>query len=154
MIRTVRKRIFIFGIILALVIMAVVGVILATTFSREGVTVTSGTFSNWSAEVGDDYWSVSARRANGSARIDLTLTAAELANLRVGGTAAGGDVRLVIIQGDYQHSLYITYPVGTADQSRINRNIDMSNFEPDRIRLRLEFDRVENVDMAVLWCST
>jgi len=101
-----RKRVVIFALVLTFVILAIVGIALAIVFTREGVTVSSGTFSRWSTQVSGTAWTVSAGRANGNARMDRTFTAEELANLRVLGGAEGGVARLVVIHGDYRLSMY------------------------------------------------
>ena len=128
---------------LALVIVATVTVVLVVAFTREGVAVNSGTFTGSPNNVANDSWNISVARANGSSRIDYTFTAANLSAMHVTSTNSSGSITLTATQGDIERTFDIT--------GAFNDNIDMSGFEPGRVRLRLQFSNAENVEILINW---
>lgn len=141
-----KKRIIIFAVIIAVATMAVVGITLAVVFTSERTTVNSGTFSNFHSSARDDHWLVVARSANGRARIDRTLTAEELSNLRVEGAADGG-IALRVEQRDSAGAFAMTVDL----TGQVSGDIDLQAFDPGRIRLVLEFNHATDVNVTVRW---
>lgn len=135
-----KFRVIIIGVVVMLVIAAIV---LAIAFTREGVVVKSGMISGGLSYVQDDTWSTSASKINGYCRVDKTFNSDNLAAFRVDGTNSGGKVFLTLIQGDVEKTIEIT--------GEFNDEIDMSECKPGRIRLRLEFENAEDIDISVSW---
>ena len=136
-------RFWICGIVL--VFWAAIAAIFFIVFTRERIAVNSGSFTNTPNNVSDSSWRTSTSRANGSSRVDYTFSATDLEAMHVSSTNSGGRILLVLIQGDTERIFDIT--------SEFNSNIDMNDFEPGRIRLRLEFTNAENVEIVVNWSS-
>jgi len=154
-----KKKVFIVSGTVVLVIAGIVAAVLVFIFSRQGVAVNSGTFSSSSlgfsvgiqvgagargiSNVSNNTWTASLNSGNGTSRVDYTFTAACLDAFSVRSENAEGEIRLVLIQGDAERTFDIT--------GNFNQNIDLSDFEPGRIRLRLEFESARDVDTLVSW---
>lgn len=130
-------------IVAALVIVAVLGVVLSVVFTREGVVVQSGFSSNYSSYMKNDTWVATAKSINGNSRVDVTLNAENLAAFRVDATNDSGKVFLKLTQGDVEKTIEIT--------GAFNDKIDMGDFQPGRIRLRLEFEHAGVVNVIMHW---
>lgn len=130
-------------IICAVVILVIVAIVLAVIFTREGAVVKSGLISGGLSYVKDDAWSTTASGINGYCRVDKTLSADNLAAFHVSSTNNGGKVFLIVTQGDAEKTFEVT--------GEYNDTVDMSEFEPGRIRLRLEFENAKDVNVSVSW---
>lgn len=131
----------IIGVVVVLVVVAIVAVVL--TFTREGVVVKSGAISEGLSYVKNDTWSTSASKINGYFKVDKTLSSDNLAAFRVKGTNSGGKVFLKLIQGDVEKTIEIT--------GEFNDKIDMGEFKSGRIRMCLEFEHAEDLNISVSW---
>jgi len=139
-----RKKLILFIVIGVLAIGAIVGGTLMFVFSREGIAVSSWSGSGIKiSNAVNDTWTVTAGSLSGNSRMDITFDEAKLAALHVKSTDDGGKVTLVRIQGDVERATDIS---GEFDGA-----IDMTDFEPGRIRLRLEFDRAEGLSTVISW---
>ena len=90
-----------------------------------------------------DGWMFSARTANGHSTRTLSFSSANLASLHVENTNSGGGVFLIMTQNNIERTVDIT--------GAFNGNIDMSDFEPGRIRLRLSFEKAQGVNVVMSW---
>jgi len=135
-----KMKFIIIGVVAILVIAAIV---VAIAFTREGVVVKSGAISGGLSYVKNDTWSTTASKFNGHCRVDKTFDSDNLAAFYVNSTNSSGKVFLIIIQGDVEKTIEIT--------GEFNDKIDMSEFEPGRIRLRLEFEHAEDLNVSVSW---
>lgn len=138
-----NRRLVIIGVVVMLVIAGIVAGVLAIVFTREGVVIKSGFLSNVSSFVKNDTWITSARKINGHCRVDKTLDSDNLLALRANSTNSVGKVFLKLIQGDVEKTIDIT--------GEFNDEIDMDEFKPGRIRMRLEFEDAETVNVVVSW---
>jgi hypothetical protein len=91
----------------------------------------------------DDSWAISAKTVDGYASRSLDLNAANLAALHVDNTNSEGKVFLVLTQGDTEKTFDIS--------GKFNGEIDTSAFEPGKIKLRLNFEKVKDLDLYVKW---
>jgi len=128
-------------------------------FDREGLAVNSGTFTasggtgftfgvqaggrGGISNVSNNTWRASPTRANGNSRVDYTFTDANLEAMTVRSTNTEGRISLVFSQGDVERTFDIT--------DDFHENVDMSDFEQGRIRLRLVFDNAGNVNTLISW---
>lgn len=145
------------------VILVIIGII-ATSFviflNREGVAVNSGTFSatpggagfvfgvsaggsNGIFNVYNNTWRVMPYRANGNSRIDYTFTAANLEAMAVRSTNTEGKISLTFTQEDVEITFDIT--------GEFYENINLSDFQPGSVRLRLHYENARNVDTLISW---
>ncbi|MDR2599420.1 MAG: hypothetical protein LBC73_04000 [Oscillospiraceae bacterium] len=158
-----KKKILIAIIIMAALviigIVAALAIFVFNNFDREGIAVNSGTFTTSSgtgftfgvqagarggiSNVSNNTWRANPSRANGNSRVDYTFTAANLEAMTVRSTNSEGRISITFIQDDIEITFDIT--------GEFHENIDMSGFEPGRIRLRLEFENAENVDTLISW---
>jgi len=156
-----KKMLIAIIVVAALVIIGII-VAAAMLFSnREGVVFNSGTFSTTSSgttfsigvhardgrnglfNVSNNSWRATPNTANGSSRVDYTFTTANLEAMTVRSTNAEGRISLIFTQGDVERTFDITRD--------FHENVDMSDFAPGRIRLRLEFENARNVDTLISW---
>jgi len=135
-----KIKFIIIGVVAMLVIAAIV---LGIVFTREGVVVKSGAISGGLSYVKNDTWSTTASKFNGHCRVDKTLNSDNLATFRVNSTNSDGKVFLKLTQGDVEKTIEIT--------GEFNDKIDMGEFKPGRIRLRLEFEHAEDVNISISW---
>lgn len=135
-----KIRFIIIGVVLILLIASIMLVIV---FTREGVVVKSGKISGGLSYVKDDTWSTSASKINGYCKVDKTFNSDNLAAFCVSSTNSDGKVFLKLIQGDVEKTIEIT--------GEFNDKIDMSEFKSGRIRLRLEFEEAEDIDISISW---
>lgn len=155
-----KKKLMAIITAVALVLIGTVVTVLVLVLNREGIAVSSGTFSAASSGVGftfgveaggrngisnisNNTWSASLNRANGSSRVDYTFTAANLNAMTVRNENAEGSVSLTFTQGNTVKTFDIT--------GDFNGNIDMSGFAAGRIRLRLVFENARNVNTLISW---
>ncbi|MCL1883203.1 MAG: hypothetical protein FWF81_05550 [Defluviitaleaceae bacterium] len=156
-----RKKIIALTVIVAIVIIVVAVVALAILpFNREGIAFSSGTFTSTSSGAGftfgvqagsrngiynvtDNTWRATPYRANGNSRVDYTFTAANLEAMTVESTNAEGRISLTFTQGDTERAFDVT--------NEFHENIDMSGFEPGRIRVRLVFENASDVNTLIRW---
>ena len=107
-----------------------------------GSSITSGSFTFSQNFLRNNVWTFSARTANGTARRTPNLTAGQLAAFHVLSDSGEGLV-LRIEQGDRREIIDIS--------GYFDNQIDMSKFEPGRVRIILEFDRARDVDVRISW---
>lgn len=138
-----KKRIIIIGVVAMLVIAAIVAVVLVKAFTSEGVVVNSGVSSGYSTYVKNNTWSTTADKINGHCRVDITFDSDNLAVFRANATNSSGKVFLKLIQDEVENAIDIT--------GEFNDKLDMGDFKPGRIRLRLEFEESENVHVVINW---
>ena len=149
-------------IIVFVVTIMIIGIITALvmlSFGREGIAINSGTFTTSDdigltfgvqagigsgiTNVSNNTWRATPGRANGNSRVDYTFTAANLDAMTVSSTNAEGNILLTFAQGDLEKTFDIT--------GEFHENVDMSVFEPGRIRLRLVFENARNIDTVINW---
>jgi hypothetical protein len=157
-----RRKLIVIIAVVAIVIIGIVAVSVAfifDIFDREGIAFNSGTFTTSGgtgftfgitpgerggiSNVSNNTWRASPSSANGSSRIDYTFTTANLEAMTVRSTNSEGKISLSFTQGDTERIFDIT--------GEFHENIDMSGFEPGRIRLRLVFDNARDVNTVVSW---
>jgi len=154
-----RKKLIAIIVVVALVIIGIIVSVVMFAFDREGVAVNSGTFTTSGgtgftfgvragsrggiSNVSNNTWRASPSRANGSSRVDYTFTAANLEAMTVRSTNTEGNVSLTFMQGDIERTFDIS--------GDFHENINMSDFEPGRIRLRLAFENARNIDTLISW---
>jgi heme/copper-type cytochrome/quinol oxidase subunit 4 len=105
--------------------------------------INSGSFimsRNW---LSNGHWSFSAGSANGMTRRSPSLTAEELDNFHVNSSNSGGEMELVVSQGD----MIIVIDINDS----FNDYIDMSDFSPGQIRIQLNFERASSVSTSIRW---
>lgn len=137
-----KKKTILIGLVAILVIAAIVGVMLLIT-RGEGIVVNSGFTSGYSSHVKNDTWITSARSINGHCRVDKTFDADNLSAFRANATNSGGKVILKLIQGDVEKDIDMT--------GEFNGKIDMGEFAPGRVRMRLEFEHADAVSVVIHW---
>ncbi|MCL2052550.1 MAG: hypothetical protein FWG91_12600 [Lachnospiraceae bacterium] len=130
-------------VIVAVMVVAAIIAIIAAVLTRQGMPLSSGVFVNQNFRVADDTWRLTAVRASGNSRINYSFTEANLAAMNVNSTNSGGNITLTFIQGDTERS----YDISGAFTDRIN----MSDFKPGKIRLRLDFADADNLDIEINW---
>jgi hypothetical protein len=138
-----QRLIKISAVIMAVTIALVAG-ILIFVFTREGITVNSGSFSGKRpSNISGGVWKAELLTANGHSRVDYTFSADDLASMRVDSTNSAGRISLVITQGDVERTIDIS--------GEYSGDIDMSAFKPGRLRLLLNYENAEEVDVVVSW---
>ena len=137
------KKLAILLVAVSLLVAAGITAFMFVLMNREGITTSSGTFTNQRISSDDGSWRVSLERGNGHSRIDYTLSRGELSNLRINSTNSGGTVTFTLIQGSTDRIIELT---GGFDGS-----VDTSGFEPGRVRFRLDFGQVEDLEFVVRW---
>jgi len=106
-------------------------------FNQDELLGTSGDFAI------NGTWTFNAISANGTATRSVRMSNSELAAFRVDSTNTNGDIILTATQGNV---------IRTIDISKdFNGYIDMSEFNPGRIRIELSFEGVEGVNTAIRW---
>ena len=155
-----KKKLIAIIVVVAIVIIGIVIASLVLFLNREGIVVNSGTFSatsggtgftfgvqagsrNGISNVSNNTWRAIPYRANGNSRIDYTFTDTNLEAMTVKSTNSEGRISLTFIQGDMERTFDIT--------GEFHENIDMSDFQPGRIRLRLDFENARNIDTLISW---
>ena len=110
--------------------------------------------SNWSGtsvsyQMQPDGWVVSAETLHGHSGRTVEMSAEQLAALRVRSSNDSGEVRLTIRQygeSDNDNELMLELSGG------FDERFDLSEaFEPGRIRLRLDYVRVEGLELYLRW---
>ena len=136
-----KKSIIFFGIFWAIsIVLFVFGTI---GFAQEfGGSMSSGTFSMQRSSLRDGEWTYTARTANGWTRRSPNLSADELAAFYVVSNSGNG-VRLRLEQGDLLEVIDLS--------GNFRGPIDLGHFEPGRVRIRLEFDRANDVYVRISW---
>jgi len=104
--------------------------------------VRTGSFSGYRSNVRDGEWALTARSANGRERRSPDLTAQQLENFHVFSDSGRG-VTLRLEQDGRVKSIDIS--------GYFDRVLDLSAFEPGRVRVILEFDRANDVYVRVNW---
>ncbi|MCL2677437.1 MAG: hypothetical protein FWE85_00100 [Clostridiales bacterium] len=130
-----KKRFVALGMLLVFAVALASCVGMGMSFSGSS----SGMKKNLKAYV----WEISATSLNGTATRTVNLNAEELANFLVNNTNSEGKVSLTIIQGDVDRT------VGLSEE--FDEKIDMSDFEPGRVKLRLKFENAKDVDISITW---
>ncbi|MCL2603280.1 MAG: hypothetical protein FWD90_02240 [Defluviitaleaceae bacterium] len=102
----------------------------------------NGTFISSSNSINNREWNFRARSVNGWVYRTLDLNARQLNAFHVSGYS-NGNVSLRLEQGERMEAIDIT--------GSFHSSIDMSAFEPGRIRVTLEFDNAHDVDIIVRW---
>ena len=135
-----KKPVILFAILWVLSIgLFVVGTV---GFARVYGSVSSGVFTMQNSRLRDSEWMFSARTANGWVRRTPNLSAEELAAFHVT-SSSGQGVRLRLEQDDRIEVIDLS--------GNINEPVDLSDFVPGRIRIRLEFERANDVYVRVRW---
>ncbi|MCL2372097.1 MAG: PLDc N-terminal domain-containing protein [Defluviitaleaceae bacterium] len=107
-----------------------------------GASVRMGSFSGSRSHLRNETWTFTANRANGHERRNINFTAAQLNDFHVFSDSGGGTT-LRLEQNNN---------VKTVDISGfVDRNVDLSAFEPGRVRVRLDFDRADDVYVRLSW---
>ncbi|MCL1883553.1 MAG: PLDc N-terminal domain-containing protein [Defluviitaleaceae bacterium] len=120
-----------------------VGVVNFVTDGSTGIaTVRSGSFSFSNSRLRDNVWTFTARSANGHERRSPNLSAQQLANFHVR-SDSGENLYLHLEQDNIRETIDIS---GSFDE-----NIDMSAFQPGRVRITLDFNRTQGVDVEINW---
>lgn len=132
-----------FIIVGLLIILVIAIIVLAITFTREGAVIKSGAISNGMSYVKNNMWSTHASKINGYCRVDKKFTSTDLANFRVNSSNIGGEIFLILIQGDIEKKIEIS--------KEFNKKIEMNAFEAGRIRLRLEFEQAKDLKVFITW---
>jgi len=124
---------------------ALVGILALLVIVLAGcsVTTTSWSGTGLSKSLGSTGWTVSARTVNGHIAGKVSFAADNLAALHVDSANSGGTVTLTLTQGDVKSTVDIS--------GEYNENVDMSDFAPGSIQLRLDFERAEAVKTVVRW---
>jgi len=155
-----KKKLIVLVMVAAFVVSGIVAAATVFFLNHEGLAVNSGTFSATSGGVGftfgvqaggrngisnvsNNTWRATPYRANGSSRVDYTFTAANLEAMTVRSTNSEGRISLSFLQGDVERVFDIT--------GGFYENIDISDFQPGRIRLRLGFENARDVDTFISW---
>ena len=137
---TYKKPVIFFAIFWAVsIVLFVFGTI---GFAREHGTMSSGTFTMQRSTLRDSEWTYTARTANGWTRRSPSLTAEELAAFHVISNSGEG-VRLRLEQDDRLEVIDLS--------RRFDGPVDLRGFEPGRVRIRLEFDRANDVYVRISW---
>lgn len=130
------KKIITFGI---------VAVLLTVTFTGCGGNAISYSWSSSGLTHSEkiDSWELSAKKVNGHCARKIDFSSENLDALNVVSTNSVGVVSIVMTQGDTK--------ITTDISGEYDGNIDMGDFEPGRIGIRLEFEHAENVVLSVRW---
>lgn len=124
-------------------LLALAAITVAVVFTRHGIVVKSGLMSNCVSYVWAGSWTTRASRIDGHCRLDKTLDGSQLAALRVSGTHSSGRVLLTMTQGHVEQAVELT---GGFDD-----RLDMSAFQPGRVRMRVDYHDAAGVIVAVSW---
>ncbi|MCL2014728.1 MAG: hypothetical protein FWG68_00595 [Defluviitaleaceae bacterium] len=110
--------------------------------------VWSGAFRDLNASSENGEWHIRMGEGDGFLQFSPQLTLEELRNLSVSGTA-DGEVILQLEQNGVEQKIAVATAVngGTAAVG----SMDISKFVSGRFRLRMYFERAENVDLVVSW---
>jgi hypothetical protein len=90
-------------------------------------------------------WMITADSVNGHAMRRIDLSIEELFALHVNSSNSDGSISATLTQGDTVEVFDIS--------GEFSDNLDTSNFEAGKIRLRLDFDNAIDVDLFVNWGS-
>ncbi|MCL2361792.1 MAG: hypothetical protein FWC73_08280 [Defluviitaleaceae bacterium] len=104
--------------------------------------MSSGSFTNQRNNLRNNQWNFSASRANGWTRRSPSLTADEMAIFHVS-SSSGDEISLLLEQGDISEVISIS--------STFHDYVDLSRFEPGRIRMTLQFDRANDINVTLRW---
>jgi len=137
---TKKFLVFAFLATIAFALAACTGGPLTTTASWS----ISGNVTN-TAEL--DSWHVAARRINGHVRRNIEIDDAGLSHFRFRSTSTSGEITITLTQGDNEHVIDISGNKAGDIDLRYND----FNFEPGRIRVRLDFNRADDVDVFLWW---
>ncbi len=131
-----KKRIALFAGMVALLIVILTGC--------GGMAVSSSwSYSGLKHTVEENSWEISASRVNGNASRNIEFSADNLAALHAENTNGAGNISILLTQGDTKKTVDVS--------GDFNDDIDMSDFEPGKVRLRLEFKNTEGVSISVTW---
>ena len=132
-------------------VLATAGFITTTVmFSRGDLdfgnsTWNSGVWGMHVSNVRNDEWTSDVRRGRGSSRIGRSLDAAQMYNFHVESINEGDSLHLYLQQGDTSSRIDISGDF----YSRIN--LHDHGFNPGRIRMTLQFDRIERAHTIISW---
>jgi len=133
-------------ILLSILLVASIGLTIGTALG-DGMagfsSVRTGSFSRSMDWYNNGHWTFNASRANGRITRNPSLSAAELNTVFISSNNSEGEVRLILSQGDVEEIIYLS--------DNFSGYIDMSNFNPGRIRMRLIFDAARNVNTSIRW---
>ena len=121
-------------------------IVLLTTILLAGCDSSAqvGIFMNRSDRLQNEIWTFTAGSANGHITRNINMTNENLAAFHVDSRGINsGETSLIITQGDTTKTIDLT--------NGFNEHIDMQEFSPGRIRLRLQFDSARNVNMVISW---
>jgi len=125
-----RKRFVMLGILLMLV------TVLTSCTANGGWIMLSSSST-------DNGWTLTAKSADTGESHFADLDDAALAAFQVKSTSSTGKSFLTITQGDTEISIDIS--------GEFDENIDMSGFEPGQIKFHLNFEKANDVDVAISW---
>jgi len=132
-------------------VLATAGFITTTVmFARGDLDFGNSTWNNgvWGMHVSNvrnDEWTSDVRRGRGSSRIGRSLDAAQMYNFHVESINEGDSLHLYLQQGDTSSRIDISGDF----YSRIN--LHDYGFNPGRIRMTLQFDRIERAHTIISW---
>jgi|GEM_PF-1890489 len=92
-------------------------------------------------------WEITANSLRGNGRRDISLTAEQLAAFHVQSGMTSGTVSLTLTQGETLQ----TWELSNGSDENIGNFLTLDAFLPGQIRLELNFDRTENVNVYVDW---
>ena len=132
-----QKKLFLFGMLVMLLVVLVGCSSNAVTFSGSY----SGQESSKRTETG---WTYSLKgSANRTGITNVNFSADNLDVFHAKSTSGGGQVSLIISQGDTELTVNLT--------GEFNEDVDMSGFEPGRIKLQLVLKDAVDVDVILTW---
>ena len=90
-----------------------------------------------------DSWIISANTVNGNGRRNINFTYDNLNNLHVENKNGDGTVLIKLTQGNNEKTIDVT--------GEFNEYIDMRDFEPGRINMRIVFEKVRDLRIEIKW---
>ena len=134
------------AILFAVLLVVSVGLLVGSALSDNMAgfaSVRTGVFRRSMDWYSNGNWRFNAERANGRITRNPVLSAEELNTVFVMNSNSDGTVRLEVTQGNVERSFDLT--------DNFNGYLDMSDFNPGRIRMRLVFDGAIGVNTSVQW---
>ncbi|MCL2817278.1 MAG: hypothetical protein FWD39_02690 [Clostridiales bacterium] len=106
--------------------------------------VFSGSSSGMRKELKDGSWKITAKSINGTATRTVYMNALDVKGaMRVTNANSEGKVFLIISQGDVEKTVELS--------GEFSEDIDMSDFEPGSVKLRLKFEKAKDVKVTITW---
>jgi len=127
------------------IILFVTAIVAFALNNSDGMTMNSGVWTRQVSSYRNNEWRVSVGRGNGSMRRTHSLDALQMQNFRVDSNNEEGVLFLVLTQDD--NSIYTDISGDFQDIL----NLHDLGFEPGRIQMRLQFDRVRNSQTVISW---